>query len=165
MTDGYFKKIEQSKITNLIIDLRNNGGGAEGYEDYVFSYLNSMPYRKYSYVQASAFSYSFYPYTDRNTAEKQASLEVSLRREHSLNSDGRILRKAGILEPEKPKANAFKGNIFVLINGNTYSGGSELAALIRAHRKAIFIGQETGGGILWKYKRFQLKIDIAQFRA
>lgn len=159
-TDEYFKKIEQSKITNLIIDLRNNGGGAEGYEDYVFAYLSSKPYRKYSYVQAAAFSYSFYPYTDRNTAEKQASLELSLREEHSLNSDGRILRKAGILEPEKPKADAFKGNIFVLIHGNTYSGGSELASLIRAHCKAIFIGQETGGGFYGNTSGFSLKLTL-----
>ena len=62
--DSFFKTIIKRDIKNLIIDLRKNEGGVEGYEDYVFSYLNSQPYTKYKYVQASAFTYSFYKYTN-----------------------------------------------------------------------------------------------------
>ncbi|WP_134790043.1 S41 family peptidase, partial [Flavobacterium psychrophilum] len=103
ITDDYFKKILQYKVTDLIIDLRNNGGGEEGFEDYVFSYLTNKPYKKYKYVQSTAFLYSFYTFTDRNTIEKQKSLENALQTEQQLESDGRILRKPNILIPEKTK--------------------------------------------------------------
>ncbi|GAW90813.1 hypothetical protein FPS14_contig00132-0002 [Flavobacterium psychrophilum] len=45
----------------------------------------------------------FYTFTDRNTIEKQKSLENALQTEQQLESDGRILRKPNILIPEKTK--------------------------------------------------------------
>ncbi|WP_442588440.1 S41 family peptidase [Pedobacter sp. AW31-3R] len=159
-TDGYFRTIAEAKVTDLIIDLRGNTGGAEGYEDYVFAHLSAKPYKKYSYVQASAFSYSFYRFSDYRTPEKQQALEKSLKEEHQLESDGRILRKPGILTPEKPRKDAFTGNIYVLISGDTYSGGSEFAALIRVHRKAVFIGEETGGGLYGNTSGFGMKLTL-----
>lgn len=45
--------------------------------------------------------------------------------------------------PEKSKY-AFKGQIYVLTNGRTYSTGSTLARYLREYGNAITIGQETG---------------------
>ncbi|ELM3645182.1 hypothetical protein ABF176_002559 [Flavobacterium psychrophilum] len=160
ITDDYFKKILQYKVTDLIIDLRNNGGGEEGFEDYVFSYLTNKPYKKYKYVQSTAFLYSFYKFTDRNTIEKQKSLENALQTEQQLESDGRILRKPNILIPEKTKNNSFKGNLYILISGSTYSGGSEFASLIKGHRKSTFIGEECGGGFYGNTSGFSIELTL-----
>src|SRR5205814_2748455 len=43
------------------------------------------------------------------------------------------------------KRNPYRGNIYVLINGMTASAGAEFASILRAHKKGIFIGEETGG--------------------
>jgi hypothetical protein len=142
--DSAFTKIREQKAKHLIIDIRKNGGGSEGYEDYLLAYLIEKDYLKYKYVQASAFSYSFYQYTDYKDDFKV--LEEELKSEHYLEKDGRILRKAGVLEHEKPKPAPFKGGIYILTSGLTYSGGSEFAALAKNHTNATFIGEETGGG-------------------
>ncbi|RYY70611.1 MAG: hypothetical protein EOO13_06025 [Chitinophagaceae bacterium] len=158
--DGYFQKIGSLKVKNLIIDLRANGGGTEGYEDYVLSHLVSKAYRKYSYVQASALSFSFYRFTNLNTAEKQASFNATMAREHFVDGDGRVLRRTGILEPEPPRKKAFGGKVYVLISGQTYSGGSEFASLLKIHRKAIAVGEETGGGFYGNTSGFALTLTL-----
>jgi hypothetical protein len=99
---------------------------------------------KYKYVQAPAFSFSFYQYT--NYIINWPRLEKMLSREHYLEKDGRILRKPGVMAHEKPQPDPYKGEIYVLISGLTYSGGSEFATLMRNHTNAVFIGEEAGGG-------------------
>ncbi len=158
--DSFFTEIIKRKVNSLIIDLRNNEGGVEGYEDYVFSYLNSKPYTKYKYVQASAFTYSFYKYTNYNTLPKQNSFEEILKDEHQLCSDGRIIRKSGILTPEKPKQNGYKGNIFVLTSGLTYSGGAEFASLLKGFTQSKFIGKEVGGGYYGNTSGMEIRLTL-----
>jgi C-terminal processing protease CtpA/Prc len=139
-----FAKIKQQNIKHLVIDIRKNGGGAEGYEDYLLSFMIDKDYVKYKYVQASAFSYSFYRYT--NYQSKPQRLETMLKREHYLSADGRILRKPGVMAHTPPQPDPFKGDIYVITSGLTYSGGSEFAALMHNYTNARFIGEEAGGG-------------------
>mgnify|MGYP000860505159 FL=1 len=44
-----------------------------------------------------------------------------------------------------PKSNNFKGNLFVLINGGSFSNSGIVSSCLQANNRAIFIGQETGG--------------------
>lgn len=144
LIDSLFQVIKKEKSKNLIIDIRNVGGGSEGAEDYLFSYLTDKPYKKYKYVQTNGFSYSFLKHTDyKNDPE---NLERMLKEEHELKKDGRILRKDNVLPTELPKANSFKGSLYILISGKTYSGGSEFASIAKSNSDAVFIGEETGGG-------------------
>lgn len=41
--------------------------------------------------------------------------------------------------------NAFGGNLYVLINGGSFSSTGHLCALLKYHRRATFVGEETGG--------------------
>lgn len=144
LVDSLFQVIKKEKSKNLIIDIRNVGGGSEGAEDYLFSYLTDQPYEKYEYVQSNGFSYSFLKYTDYK--DDPENLEKMLNEEHELKKDGRILRKDYVLPTELPKPNPFKGNLYILISGKTYSGGSEFASIAKSNSDAIFVGEETGGG-------------------
>ncbi len=45
----------------------------------------------------------------------------------------------------KPDLLNFKGDIYVLINGNSYSASSILSTNLHATKRAIFVGEETGG--------------------
>jgi C-terminal processing protease CtpA/Prc len=153
-----FARIQLSGISRLIIDIRRNGGGTEGYEDYLLSFMINKDYVKYTYVQASSFHYSFYPYTDYRSDWQD--LDSSLRAEHALQKDGRILRKAGIEEHEKPVREPYKGKIFVLTSGLTYSGGSEFASLMRNHTDALFIGEETGGGYYGNTSGYKITLQL-----
>lgn len=139
-----FEQIDKEHIRHLIIDIRNNGGGSEGYEDYLLSFMIEHDYLKYKYVQASAFHYSFYANSDYK--DDWQDLDKMLVTEHYLEKDGRILRKPGIEEHEKPQPHPFKGDIYILTSGLTYSGGAEFASLAKNYTNAVFIGEEVGGG-------------------
>jgi C-terminal processing protease CtpA/Prc len=141
-----FEGIRNRGIEHLIIDIRKTSGGEEGLEDYIFAFLTNKPYTKYRYVQASGPTYSFLKYTNYSTKEKQERLEAAIKQEHYLASDGRLLRRKGILTPAEPRPDAYTGKLYVLTSGLTYSGGSEFASIIKGNRRATFIGEETGGG-------------------
>uniref|UniRef100_UPI0028AC2277 hypothetical protein n=1 Tax=Empedobacter sp. TaxID=1927715 RepID=UPI0028AC2277 len=72
--DSVFTQIKTSKARNLIIDVRNVGGGNEGAEDYLFSYLTTKPYEKYKYVEANGFTFSFLDFT--NYKDDRENLEI-----------------------------------------------------------------------------------------
>jgi hypothetical protein len=50
------------------------------------------------------------------------------------------------LGEQKPIPPIFKGKIYVLTNGNSFSGTGECTSLIHFHKKAVFIGEECGAG-------------------
>jgi C-terminal processing protease CtpA/Prc len=47
--------------------------------------------------------------------------------------------------PLQPEADAFRGNLYVLTNGASFSSTGHLCSLLRFHGLATFIGEETGG--------------------
>lgn len=158
--DSVFRQILHSNVKKLIIDIRHNGGGTEGYEDYVLSYLTDQVYNKYKYVETNALGYSFLEHTQYNTAEEVASLERDLKKEFEQSQDGRYLRRKGFMKVEPPKEITYKGELFVLISGKTYSGGSEFAGLLRDKTKALFIGEETGGGYYGQSSGYGLTLTL-----
>ena len=51
-------------------------------------------------------------------------------------------KEAAIIQP---RANHFKGRLFVLINGGSYSSTAIVCACLKRDQRALFIGEETGG--------------------
>lgn len=45
----------------------------------------------------------------------------------------------------QPMSKNFKGNVYVLINGGSFSNTGIFCSVLRKHKRAIFIGEETGG--------------------
>ncbi|QSW90148.1 hypothetical protein J0383_04850 [Flavobacterium endoglycinae] len=139
-----FDSISSYKIKHLIIDVRKNEGGEQGMEDHFLSYLINEEYKKYKYVEIPGFTYSFLQHT--NYADQKEILKEELKADFYLATDGRYLNKEGHYVGEKPNIKNFKGDIYILISGLTFSGGSEFAALAKNYTNAKFIGEETGGG-------------------
>ena len=142
--DNSFNKIKKQNSKNLIIDIRKNEGGEQGMEDLLLSYLTDKKYLKYKYVEIPAFKCSFLEYTDYKNEDE--ILMKELKKDFYQTTDGRIINKKGHYEGENPNKNNFKGKIYILISGLTFSGGSEFASLAKNYTNATFIGEETGGG-------------------
>lgn len=49
------------------------------------------------------------------------------------------------LASQRPKENSFSGKVYLLINGLSFSATSEFCTVAKDHRRAVFIGEETGG--------------------
>ena len=47
-----------------------------------------------------------------------------------------------------PKPNNFKGKVYVLINGGSFSASSIISSNLKSTKRAIFVGEETGGAIM-----------------
>ncbi|WP_406825858.1 S41 family peptidase [Pedobacter sp. KACC 23697] len=141
-----FQNIADRKIKHLIIDIRKNEGGAQAMEDHLMSYLVGQEYPKYKYAEIPSFTYSFLDYTAYRDKKSRDDFEKELKAEFYHSTDGRFLDLPGKYKSDTPQTNYFKGNLYILISGLSFSGGSEFAALAKNYTSARFIGEETGGG-------------------
>jgi Peptidase family S41 len=47
---------------------------------------------------------------------------------------------------QEPNENNYKGKVYFLINGRSFSGVSEFSSIAKSNNRGIFIGEECGGG-------------------
>jgi len=113
-------------------------------EDILLAHLITDEYTKYSYVVIPSFEYSFLEMTDYKNEKDILKKELS--EYFIMGNDGRYVNKPDRYQGLSPNPIHFDGNVYVLISGLTFSGGSEFAALAKNYTKAIFLGEETGGG-------------------
>jgi len=143
--DSVMRDLSKNKISNLIVDLRNNGGGWDVQGVELFTYLAKdsapVPYyrRKHSITDGSEYlKYSDLSKEDLANLKKELKPEpdgtFSVRPEYSIDMT---------LHPPKP--NRFKGKIYFLMNGGSGSTTSEFLAVARSNNMGIFIGEESGG--------------------
>lgn len=116
-----FKNISQHKTENLVIDLRNNQGGATEYGAYILSHIIPQPFY---YVK----EYDAVKKLHANTTEDR------LKKLHMLRT-----------KKVKPNANHFSGKVFLLINGGSFSNSGIMSSVLASNKRAIIIGEETGG--------------------
>ena len=137
-----FRWLEEQQLENLVIDLRDNPGGSADAATLLMQYLSAEPFPYYKSITIKKRSFSFkkaldskfgvFYFTKLRTKKKNASGVHEIRPTVTKNI------KAGKLN--------YDGNVFVLTNGITGSASSLFAANMQYQKKAITIGEETGGG-------------------
>lgn len=135
-----FGQIKQKQIKNVVLDLRNNEGGEESYGVQLYAYLAHKPFRYYDHISVRQKRKFSFPVWTSNLYMKMRWLVVRKR------PDGYVFTFQRGLRTVKPERNAFHGNLYVLVNGNSFSVTTEFSARVHADRRGTFIGQETGGG-------------------
>jgi hypothetical protein len=128
--DSTFTIIKHDRISNLIIDIRKNGGGDTGLNALLLTYLTSNPFYEYS------------KHIEKITSDIRTSNEY-----YSQFKEDTILERTKYKYYENKVENPllFKGNVFLLTGIETFSSGTELAMLIKDYNLGKIIGQETGG--------------------
>ncbi len=111
---GYFSEILNSKVDNLVLDLRDNQGGDIENGVYLLSCLLNQP---------------FNVVTGYNCVETQQLVSC----------------KGPAGGSHIPKENPFRGKLYVLVNGGSFSNSGIVASCLRVNQRAVFIGTETGG--------------------
>ena len=136
-----FDEIKEQKVENLIIDLRNNGGGELKNSILLYSYLTDSPFQFTKEIEIATVSPPTYiQYTDYTKALKFDSFEPKnvIRRDTSF-----ILAKHFSMETNKPSNNSFSGSLYVIINGQTGSSAGSFTAYVRNEKRGKIIGEEN----------------------
>ncbi len=175
-----FHKIEEAKSENLIIDLRDNGGGSLAEIAELYSYLTDEPHQfiKKSEVNSRVPFLKAFMSNTTPTGLKiflGAISPVIIAHNYLKTSkvDGKLYYKHKQSKIAEPKKNNFKGNVYVLINGHSFSASSVLSNQLQANKRAVFVGEETGGaynstvaGVFKEYElpesKLQLQIGLMQ---
>jgi len=142
-----FAQLKERKIQNLILDLRNNEGGSEHHQMELMSYLHDQPFKLYQNIYLSHLD--FRPLRsiiiERDTVDLFFNNDDEYMRKLTHNLWINNYEYSRNLRLNPPKENVFQGQLYVLINGATFSSAADLAADLRKMTNAIFIGEESGG--------------------
>jgi hypothetical protein len=134
-----FREIDKKKSAALILDLRDNGGGADELGKLLLSFLIDEPFKYYDDLVLNGLTFDFLKYTNHKDGLPADMLE------RQPNGKYRLVKHPnwGTQQPSKP---TFRGKVYILINGNSFSTTSEFLSHVHARRRATFIGEESGGG-------------------
>ena len=136
-----FRKLQKKGTKNLVIDLRNNGGGRSSASIKLMSYLLDSNYVVYKQVDAPVAKPSF----NRHLGWKFIRLGVRYF-DSKRTPTGGLLNRATGKTHQPAKRNHFNGKVFVITNGGSFSASAIFASIVQQHGRAKTIGRETGGG-------------------
>ncbi|HVT39013.1 MAG TPA: S41 family peptidase [Gemmatimonadaceae bacterium] len=132
-----FETLSRRHTQALILDLRDNGGGWDHLGADLVSYLIPDSVRFYADLLTSPDRLALL--TPSEIGEIPPGFMEQL-------PDGRYRLSGhpswGILPPRSPQ---FRGCLVALMNGNSFSSTAEVLSHLHAHRRAVLLGEESGG--------------------
>ncbi len=152
--DSVFAVIKKNNITNLIVDVRYNGGGSDPNDLVSYSYLTN---RNFSENKQAWISFKKIPYLRYNSNFNipnfikhivVGKFNRGFQKEFPKEINGRYYQDATSNDHKirTPNKNAFNGNVYLLISPRAASAGSLFAAMVGGNKNSIVIGEETMGG-------------------
>ncbi|RYX98646.1 hypothetical protein EON78_04980 [bacterium] len=139
-----FSAIKEAGSNNLIIDLRNNGGGSLKACRELFSYLVDKDFTFLKTATAKGrFVNAGSNFTKAVTAPFIAFANLLLIKK---DKEGNFYANLTGTKPMHPKKDNFKGKIYVILNGYSFSASTLFSANLAGTGRAIFVGSESGGG-------------------
>lgn len=134
--DSMFTTIRRQNISNLIIDMRQNGGGNSTLGSALYSYITDKPITQFTHIDLKI-----------SEAVKQRGWYKQMGLSDTLSA-GQIISNE--LTPEKPAPLAkpdlfFRGKVYLLTSNYTFSSANAFVTAFKCYRIGTIIGQETGG--------------------
>jgi Peptidase family S41 len=151
--DSAFADIKSKNVQNLIIDLRNNEGGGDSYDNILVRYLiDKISISKDIQVPGRVFQYKEYAVNLTDDVKGFIENPTEFLRDDStlfIKEKYVNMMTEGIVEPPKCQ---FNGNIIVLTNGGSFSAATNVISTLynfrkNSTRKILFVGEEQGGDI------------------
>lgn len=151
--DSIFSKIKKETLKNLIVDIRQNGGGTDPNDVVTYSYLTQRNFQENRQAWISFKKIPYLKYYDINVPKLIRPLVVGkhnkeLQKDFYVEKGNRFYQ--GSLSNDhkiwKPNPNAFQGNIYLLVSPAVASAGSLFASMVAGNDNTTVIGEETMGG-------------------
>jgi hypothetical protein len=162
-----FRFINKSGIKNLIIDVRNNGGGYYNATYGLLSYLvnKELPEYDSSFQRFKQLTYTRYiSPEDTGYIEEYDTAYLA----YNKIKTGLYKLKDSEITRWQPEKDLFRGKIFVVTNAHVISAAATFAAVLKHQSNATIIGEETGGAndahnagiISYTLPNSRIKLDI-----
>ncbi len=148
-----FKKIDSLNCKNLIIDLRYNGGGRLAEIANLYSYLTDKEHIFITNGKMTRSDSWLYPYFHNKRSVFSKSMSTLAFPVMKIIQLFKVKKKDGNPYFEFPSSDLqqpsekhnYKGKVYVLINGSSFSASSVISNHLKATKRAYFVGNETGG--------------------
>ena len=141
--DTLLEKIKLKKYQNLIIDLRNNGGGSFETASPLGNFISSKP------LIAGFFpNNNWYKLHDRYPTLADTSLFSSFNNGTIEEFYQVANTKSGVYFKTKPDSEVFNGKIFLLVNHRTGSTSEAVTMAIKEYKLGLVVGTKTAGSLL-----------------
>ena len=134
-----YNDLNYRKVPNLIIYVRDNGGGADELGKQLFSYLVTEPFPYYKDLVIRKLSFDLFRYALNPRPIPEERVQKRPNGEYLMASHPNW----GTQQPGKPH---FGGKVFALMNGGSFSTTCEFLSTLHNHHRATFIGEEAAGG-------------------
>lgn len=152
--DSSFSDLKKNKTENLIVDIRNNEGGGDGYDVLLYNYLSDTSFPENNIIKVPGRNFKFNKYAVNLSDDVKGFIDNP---GEFLNDDTSLLIKKQYVEMMRQNKlnqvkNQFKGRVFILTNGGSFSASTNFISLLykyrnTTNRKILFVGEENGGDI------------------
>jgi len=140
LSDSY-KSITERKPAYLILDLRDNTGGSPSYAEAVIRLFNTDVN---SMCLTNEIRYRSISDTDKLFSIDYKKDYQRLERRAKPKENGNLVADE-LGSTYRLKPNTYQGDVFVMVNGGTFSAASELVCYLKANEGATVVGVESGG--------------------
>lgn len=126
----------------LLIDLRDNPGGANGFSDYMISWFADEPFRFTSDFRIRVSPEATASNAARLAGDANDSISQALARAYEGERDGNVVQfPIPIVAPREGAR--FSGRVFALVNRNTFSNSVSVAAILQDYGFGRVLGEPT----------------------
>lgn len=154
-----FKEIKKKKAEALIIDIRQNIGGFRINAINLFTFITDQPFKQRVSENVITSTLLEQKYI-KNTMSDYNEFFKTYFKESVKKEDRWILTTDRAEEMMKPYKNLYKGKVYVLIGGKTFSAGSAFALNVKNDSKMTLVGEETGGGYHFHTGQFPVLYEL-----
>ncbi len=148
--DSTFRFLRDRKIPNLIIDLRENGGGNSALGDSLMQYISRRPFAQLGrmLMKRSRQEIKVHMAQYRNFYPEGSTEETILRDRNEKEPFGTIYshqtQTKDFIRP-LPKRDRYRGNVWLLTSHRTFSSAFLLSWAFQYFKMGTVVGEETGG--------------------
>ena len=146
-----FKEMRKNDLDKLIIDIRNNGGGAI---KNISNLTRHLMDEEYLLIKESFFKKA---YLDaKKSIFQKLLLAFSKKEPRGEDVYFHVWDKKNI----KPKKKPYSGDLTVLINGQSYSAAAMTPALVKDRERGTLIGEQAGGSFHLAFAGFSKYVTL-----
>ncbi|HUQ64802.1 MAG TPA: S41 family peptidase, partial [Flavitalea sp.] len=137
-----FKSIKALGLQHLVVDVRSNGGGEAGNSTLLTQYLTDHNFIIADSLYAIKRSSRYRDYITLQPIYWMITTMITKKKDDGNFHFGFYERH--VFKPIKKYH--FKGNIYILTGGNSFSATTLFAQELKGQKNVKLIGEETGGG-------------------